>query len=216
MTIALLIQSKVSRNTRFGQPPETLTNNNDPQTICRADASSRLPDQKLAKERSVRNRSVDCPKGYVLKIYFFGKTLWDLPDIGWIGAKAVSRLVLRFSDMLSTCLGVGRGSSRLDSCTGSDRRSPALLRPMLQGEADQRRRQGLVERVRVDGAHVEIDIVLTTGWCPFSMHMLTMLEPEVGAVDGVSEVHVNITWEREWTPERLSEDGRGSGMGSGL
>ena len=46
--------------------------------------------------------------------------------------------------------------------------------------------------------------------------MLTMLDPEVGAVDGVSEVHVNVTWERVWTPERLSEGGRGSGMGSGL
>jgi metal-sulfur cluster biosynthetic enzyme len=67
---------------------------------------------------------------------------------------------------------------------------------------------GLVERVRVDGAQVEIDIVLTSGWCPFSMHMLTMLEQEVGAVDGVSAVSVNITWERVWTPERLSEDAR--------
>lgn len=67
---------------------------------------------------------------------------------------------------------------------------------------------GLVERVRVDGAQVEIDIVLTSGWCPFSMHMLTMLEQEVGAVDGVSGVTVNITWERVWTPERLSEDAR--------
>ena len=67
---------------------------------------------------------------------------------------------------------------------------------------------GLVERVRVDGAHVEIDIVLTSGWCPFSMHMMTMLEQEVGALDGVSDVSVNITWESVWTPERLSEDAR--------
>jgi metal-sulfur cluster biosynthetic enzyme len=67
---------------------------------------------------------------------------------------------------------------------------------------------GLVESVRVDGARVAIDIVLTSGWCPFSMHMLTMLEQEVGALEGVSDVSVNITWERVWTPERLSEDAR--------
>jgi metal-sulfur cluster biosynthetic enzyme len=67
---------------------------------------------------------------------------------------------------------------------------------------------GLVERVRIDGAQVGIDIVLTSGWCPFSMHMLTMLEQEVGALDGVSDVSVNITWDSVWTPERLSEEAR--------
>jgi metal-sulfur cluster biosynthetic enzyme len=67
---------------------------------------------------------------------------------------------------------------------------------------------GLVERVRIDGAQVDIDIVLTSGWCPFSMHMLTMVEQEVGALDGVSNVNVNITWDSVWTPERLSEDAR--------
>ena len=55
---------------------------------------------------------------------------------------------------------------------------------------------GLVERVRIDGAQVDIDIVLTSGWCPFSMHMLTMVEQEVGALDGVSNVNVNITWDK--------------------
>jgi metal-sulfur cluster biosynthetic enzyme len=67
---------------------------------------------------------------------------------------------------------------------------------------------GLVERVRIDGTQVDIDIVLTSGWCPFSMHMLTMIEHEVGALDGVGVVKVNITWDRVWTPERLSEDAR--------
>jgi metal-sulfur cluster biosynthetic enzyme len=67
---------------------------------------------------------------------------------------------------------------------------------------------GLIERVRIDGAQVDIDIVLTSGWCPFSMHMLTMVEQEVGALDGVGDVRVNITWDSVWTPERLSEDAR--------
>ena len=26
---------------------------------------------------------------------------------------------------------------------------------------------GIVEDVRVDGSHVEVDLVLTSGWCPF-------------------------------------------------
>ena len=67
---------------------------------------------------------------------------------------------------------------------------------------------GLVERVRIAGAQVDIDIVLTSGWCPFSMHMLTMIEQEVGALDGVGDVKVYITWDSVWTPERLSERAR--------
>ena len=67
---------------------------------------------------------------------------------------------------------------------------------------------GLVEQVRITGAHVGVDIVLTSGWCPFSMHMLTMVEQEVGALDGVDDVQVNITWDTVWSPERLSESAR--------
>ena len=33
---------------------------------------------------------------------------------------------------------------------------------------------GLVEDVRVDGSHVQVDIVLTTGWCPFVASMSDM------------------------------------------
>jgi metal-sulfur cluster biosynthetic enzyme len=67
---------------------------------------------------------------------------------------------------------------------------------------------GLVEQVRIDGAQIDVDIVLTSGWCPFSMHMLTMVEQEVGALAGVDDVKVNITWDTVWSPERLSESAR--------
>ncbi|GAB4447901.1 MAG: metal-sulfur cluster assembly factor [Chloroflexi bacterium OHK40] len=67
---------------------------------------------------------------------------------------------------------------------------------------------GLVERVRVDGPRVGIDIILTTGWCPFSMHLLTMMEEEVGKLAGVEEVQVQITWDVPWSPERMSERAR--------
>lgn len=38
---------------------------------------------------------------------------------------------------------------------------------------------GLIEQVRVSGRQIDIDIVLTTGWCPFSLHLLQMMEEEV-------------------------------------
>ena len=34
---------------------------------------------------------------------------------------------------------------------------------------------GVVEDVRVDGGHVDVDLVLTTGWCPFVVSMSTAI-----------------------------------------
>jgi metal-sulfur cluster biosynthetic enzyme len=67
---------------------------------------------------------------------------------------------------------------------------------------------GLIEAVAVDGASVRIDMVLTSGWCPFAMHLLTDMEHQVAALDGVEHVDVNIVWGPAWTPARLSDDAR--------
>src|SRR5262245_5725030 len=67
---------------------------------------------------------------------------------------------------------------------------------------------GLIESVEVAGRDVRIDMVLTSGWCPFAMHLLTDMEEQVAALDGVEQVHVNIVWGPTWTPDRLSPDAR--------
>jgi metal-sulfur cluster biosynthetic enzyme len=67
---------------------------------------------------------------------------------------------------------------------------------------------GLIESVAVDGGSVRIDMVLTSGWCPFAMHLLTDMQQQVAALDGVEHVDVNIVWGPAWTPERLSADAR--------
>ncbi|WP_298816725.1 metal-sulfur cluster assembly factor [Chloroflexus sp.] len=63
---------------------------------------------------------------------------------------------------------------------------------------------GLVEQVRVEDARVDIDIILTTGWCPFALHLLQMMEAEVKTLPGVEQVQVNITWDTPWSPDRMS------------
>jgi metal-sulfur cluster biosynthetic enzyme len=63
---------------------------------------------------------------------------------------------------------------------------------------------GLIERVKVDGSQVAIDMILTTGWCPFAVHLLQMMEEEVKALPGIEQVQVNITWDTPWSPERMS------------
>lgn len=67
---------------------------------------------------------------------------------------------------------------------------------------------GLIEQVRVLGRQVDIDIILTTGWCPFSLHLLQMMEEEVKSIQGVEAVNVQITWNTPWSPERLSATAR--------
>jgi metal-sulfur cluster biosynthetic enzyme len=61
---------------------------------------------------------------------------------------------------------------------------------------------GLIEEVRVDRGRVEVDMVLTTGWCPFSVRMIGDIDRRLHALDGVEDVAVNVIWDPVWTPER--------------
>ena len=67
---------------------------------------------------------------------------------------------------------------------------------------------GLVESVQVVDGNVRIEMVLTSGWCPFAMHLLTDMEHAVAELAGVEHVDVDIVWGPTWTPERLSPEAR--------
>jgi metal-sulfur cluster biosynthetic enzyme len=49
---------------------------------------------------------------------------------------------------------------------------------------------GVVEDVRVDGAHVDVDLVLTSGWCPFVVSMSDAIPERLRRMDGVDTVDV--------------------------
>jgi metal-sulfur cluster biosynthetic enzyme len=68
---------------------------------------------------------------------------------------------------------------------------------------------GLIEEVRVvDGGRVEVDMVLTTGWCPFSVQMIGDMDGRLRALEGVEDVAINVIWNPVWTSERLSRSAR--------
>ena len=67
---------------------------------------------------------------------------------------------------------------------------------------------GVVEDVRVEGGHVDVDLVLTTGWCPFVVSMSTAIPEALQALDGVDTVDVKVVWDPVWTMDRLSESAR--------
>jgi metal-sulfur cluster biosynthetic enzyme len=67
---------------------------------------------------------------------------------------------------------------------------------------------GLIESVEIRGREVRIEMVLTTGWCPFASRLLEMIQVEVGALPDVDEVNVEVVWSPTWTPARMSSEAR--------
>ncbi len=64
---------------------------------------------------------------------------------------------------------------------------------------------GLIENVEIRGWDGKIEIVLTTGWCPFASRLLEMVKEEVSKLRAVDAVEVEVVWDPTWTPERMSE-----------
>jgi metal-sulfur cluster biosynthetic enzyme len=68
---------------------------------------------------------------------------------------------------------------------------------------------GLVEEVASDEyGHVRVDLVLTTGWCPFVATMSTAIPDRLHSVDGVESVEVRTLWDPVWTTDRLAPNAR--------
>jgi metal-sulfur cluster biosynthetic enzyme len=67
---------------------------------------------------------------------------------------------------------------------------------------------GLVRRVHADGGGARVELVLTTGWCPFTGHLLEAIRERVEALPEVEQAAVEVTWDEPWTTDRLSDDAR--------
>lgn len=66
---------------------------------------------------------------------------------------------------------------------------------------------GLVYKIDIeDDRTVKIDMTLTAPGCPVAGDMPSWVENAVGAVEGVSHVEVNMTFDPPWTPDRMSEE----------
>lgn len=66
---------------------------------------------------------------------------------------------------------------------------------------------GLIYKIDIeDDRAVKIDMTLTAPGCPVAGEMPVWVENAVGAVEGVSRVDVNMTFDPPWTPDRMSEE----------
>ena len=67
---------------------------------------------------------------------------------------------------------------------------------------------GLLHRAQVEDGVAHVDLLLTSGWCPFASRVLTDVEAAVTELPGVTEAEVRVVWDEPWDASRLSEDAR--------
>jgi FeS assembly SUF system protein len=66
---------------------------------------------------------------------------------------------------------------------------------------------GLIYKIDIeDDRTVKIEMTLTAPGCPVAGEMPGWVQNAVGAVEGVSNVEVEMTFDPPWTPERMSEE----------
>jgi FeS assembly SUF system protein len=68
---------------------------------------------------------------------------------------------------------------------------------------------GLIYKVEITQANgVDITMTLTSPACPVAESLPVQVEEKVAAVEGVTGVNVELTWEPPWTPDMMSEAAR--------
>jgi len=63
---------------------------------------------------------------------------------------------------------------------------------------------GLLRSVAVTDGHARVELLLTSGWCPFASRVLAEVEEVVAAQPGIASAEVEIVWDEAWTTDRLS------------
>ena len=63
---------------------------------------------------------------------------------------------------------------------------------------------GLLRSVTRDGDHVRVELLLTSGWCPFAARVLTDVADAIRGHAGVDTCEVEVVWDEAWTTDRLS------------
>ncbi len=67
---------------------------------------------------------------------------------------------------------------------------------------------GLIYDIKIEGTKVSIMMTLTAPNCPIADEVVEQVRNGVFAVRAVSDVDVQLVFEPEWTPERMSEEAR--------
>lgn len=67
---------------------------------------------------------------------------------------------------------------------------------------------GLVYELKIDGKVIWITMTLTAPACPVAGEIIQEVHDKVKALDGVDDVHVQLTFDPPWTKDMMSEEAR--------
>ena len=67
---------------------------------------------------------------------------------------------------------------------------------------------GLLRSVEMRDRHARVELLLTSGWCPFASRVLTDVADAMTAQPGVDTCEVEVVWDEAWTTDRLSPAAR--------
>ena len=67
---------------------------------------------------------------------------------------------------------------------------------------------GLVRPIDLDGDRARVELLLTTGWCPFAANLVGQITERVAALPQMAGATVEIVWDEPWTTDRLSDKAR--------
>ncbi len=67
---------------------------------------------------------------------------------------------------------------------------------------------GLVYGVEIEGQTVHIDMTLTSPGCPLGPQIVRDVQRQVGALEGVERVDVQLVWSPMWSPDMMSEEAK--------
>lgn len=67
---------------------------------------------------------------------------------------------------------------------------------------------GLLHTVTVADGHARVELLLTSGWCPFAARVLTEVRERVETLPDIDSAEVEVVWDEVWTTDRLSAGAR--------
>ena len=68
---------------------------------------------------------------------------------------------------------------------------------------------GLVYEIKIeDGGKVRITMTLTAPACPVAGEIIMEVESKVRAIEGITDVHVHLTFDPPWTRDMMTEEAK--------
>lgn len=67
---------------------------------------------------------------------------------------------------------------------------------------------GLVRSLQVEKGKASVELILTSGWCPFASRVLGEVKERLEAIPAIDHADVRVVWDQAWTMERMSDSAR--------